>query len=321
MIRIALKRSFTSWLVFLVVMCVLPFVVPSNYLRICIFANFMAVFAMSWDILSGYTGYVSFGHPALIGVAGYTTAMLTYHLGMPLYASIPLAVLAALGVGMLFFFPALRLRGNYFCLLTLAWLIVIHCLVIAIRPDLTGGTRGLPNLPYVVTGAVPNFYLSFGIVFLVAVGLRYLAKSDIGAVLNAIRLDEDAVSASGLSTLRFKLLAFTLSAVTAGIGGAFYVHYMGAIAPEGVFSVTFLLTIIIAALVGGQNSIIGPMIGAYFLTFLLESLRVYIAGTPRFLLYSAVALALYVWKVRGFYGIIEDMANWHRKRRKAEEHV
>ena len=276
---------------------------------------------MSWDILSGYTGYVSFGHPALIGVAGYTTAMLTYHLGMPLYASIPLAVLAALGVGMLFFFPALRLRGNYFCLLTLAWLIVIHCLVIAIRSDLTGGTRGLPNLPYVATGAVPNFYLSFGIMFLVAVGLRYLAKSDIGAVLNAIRLDEDAVSASGLSTLRFKLLAFTLSAVTAGIGGAFYVHYMGAIAPEGVFSVTFLLTIIIAALVGGQNSIIGPIIGAYFLTFLLESLRVYIAGTPRFLLYSAVALALYVWKVRGFYGIIEDIANWHRKRRKAEEHV
>jgi branched-chain amino acid transport system permease protein len=303
-------------------MCLLPFVVPSGYLRTCIFANFTAIFAMSWDILSGYAGYVSFGHPVLIGAAGYTTAMLTYHLGMPLYFSIPLAVLVGLAAGMLFFFPALRLRGNYFCLVTLAWGQVTHSLVIAIRPDLTGGTRGLAGLPYVVTGAVANFYLSFGIMFLVAAGLWYVAKSDLGAVLNAIRLDEDAVSAAGLSTLRFKLFAFTLSALTAGIGGAFYVHYTGSIAPESVFSTTFLLTMIVAVLLGGQNSIIGPIIGAYFLTFLLESLRPYIAGTPRFLLYSAIALGLYVYKVRGFYGIIQDIANWNReRRRKTEEHA
>jgi branched-chain amino acid transport system permease protein len=282
----------------------------------------MAIFAMSWDILSGYTGYVSFGHPFLIGTVGYTTAMLTYHLGMPLYASIPLAVLVGLAAGMLFFLPGLRLRGNYFCLVTLALMVILHHLVIAIRPDLTGGTRGLPGLPSVVMGSIPNFYLSFGIMFLIAVGLWYVAKSDIGTVLNAIRLDEDAVSAAGLSTLRFKLIAFTLSAFTAGIGGAFYIHYAAAIAPESVFSVSFLLTIVIAALIGGQNSIIGPMIGAYFLTFLLEYLRPYIAGPPRFLLYSAIALGLYVYKVRGFYGIIQDIANWHReRRRKAEEHV
>jgi len=317
----ALNRSFTRWLIFLVVMCVLPLVLPSSYLRTAIWANFMAIFAMSWDVLSGYSGYASFGHPALIGAAAYTTAMLTYHLGMPLYASIPLAVVAGLVVGMLFFLPALRLRGNYFCLVTLASLIVLHSLVIAIRPDLTGGTRGIVGLPHVVVGAIPNFYLSFGIMFLVAVGLWYVVRSDVGAVLNAIRLDEDAVSAAGLSTLRFKLIAFTLSAVTAAIGGAFYAHYMGSVHPESVLSLHLLLTILLAALVGGQNSIIGPIIGAYFLTFLLESSRAYIEGPPRFLLYSVIALALYVYKVRGIYGIIQDIANWYRKRRKVEEHV
>jgi len=90
-------------------------------------ANYLAIFAMSWDILSGYTGYVSFGHPFMIGIAGYTTAFLSHqggfqspHLVLPLYATISIGVGAGLGAGMLFFLPGLRLRGNYFCLVTLA---------------------------------------------------------------------------------------------------------------------------------------------------------------------------------------------------------
>jgi len=228
----------------------------------------------------------------------------------------PLAVGVGLGAGMLFFLPGLRLRGNYFCLVTLAWLIVIHHLVIAIRPDLTGGTRGITALPMVAMGAIPNFYISFFIMVAIAMGLWYVARSDIGAVFNAIRMDEDAVSTAGKSTLRFKLLAFTLSAVTGGIGAVFYIHYLGSISPESVFSVTFLLSIIIAALIGGSGTIIGSIMGAYFLTFLLEYLRPYLPGTPRFLLYSVIALGLYVYKIRGFYGIIVDVRNWYRERRR-----
>lgn len=321
--RPTLTRSLMGWLIFIGVMSILPAFLPSSYIRICIFANFLAIFAMSWDILSGYTGYVSFGHPFLIGMAGYTTAFLSHqggfqppHLVLPLYATIPIGVGVGVGAGMLFFLPGLRLRGNYFCLITLAYLIVVHHLVIAIRPDLIGGTRGMTGLPSVVMGATPNFYLSLALMFSIAIGLWYVSRSDIGHVFNAIRMDEDVVSTTGLSTLKFKLIAFTLSALTASIGGAFYTHYVASIAPESIFSVTFLLSIIVAALIGGQNSIIGPIIGAYFLTFLLEGLRPYIAGTPRFLIYSAIALGLYVYKVRGFYGIIQDVANWYRERRR-----
>ena len=311
-----LSRSLRWWLIFIGVMCILPLFVPPGYIRICIFANFLAIFAMSWDILSGYTGYVSFGHPFLIGVASYATAMLCAHLGLPLYATMPIGVGVGLGAGIFFFLPGLRLRGNYFCLVTLAYMIVVHHLVIAVRPDLTGGTRGLTGLPAVVIGATPNFYVSLLLMFAIAIGLWYVARSDIGRVLNAIRMDEDAVTTSGLSTLRFKLIAFTLSAVTASIGGVFYTHYLGSISPEGMFSVSFLVSIIISALIGGQNTIVGPIMGAYFLTFLLEGLRPYIAGTPRFLIYSAIALGIYVYNSRGFYGIIQDVANWYRERRR-----
>ena len=101
-----MRKYLGGWALFGVVMLLTPFFVSSGTLRIMIFANYLAIFAMSWDILSGRTGYISFGHPFLIGVAGYTTAMLTYHLDTPLVISIPLAVLATMIGGTLFFVPA-----------------------------------------------------------------------------------------------------------------------------------------------------------------------------------------------------------------------
>ena len=297
-------------------MCVLGAVLPARWLRICVFSNYVAIFAMSWDILSGYTGYVSFGHPFIFGLAGYTSAMLSKHLGLPLYATMPIGIGAGLGAGMLFFLPGLRLRGNYFCLVTLGWLIVIHNLMKTVRPDLTGGTRGLTNIQHVFLGANDNYWLSLGIMFAVALGLWYVSRSNTGAVFNAIRMDEDSVSTAGLNAFRFKLLAFTLSAVAGGLGGVFFTHYLGAISPESTFGIDFNLTVIIAALIGGQNTILGPISGAYFVTFLLEYLRPYLPGPPRFLAFSLIALFLYVFRTRGFYGIIQDVTNWYRMRGK-----
>ena len=109
-----MKKSLPWWLLFAVIMSSLPLLISAGSLRIFIFANFIAIFAMSWDILSGYTGYISFGHPFLIGIAGYTSAILTHQFAAPLYVSMPLAILLTLVAGSLFFFPALRTRGTYF---------------------------------------------------------------------------------------------------------------------------------------------------------------------------------------------------------------
>ena len=269
-------------------MCLLPLFVSTGTLRIYIFAHFLAIFAMSWDILSGYTGYISFGHPFLIGIAGYTTALLTHHLATPLYLSIPLAVLVTMVAGTLFFLPALRTKGTYFALVTLAFMEVTYHLLHVVKPKLTGGTRGLSGLPFLVTGAIPNYYVSFLSMFLIALGLWALSRSGIGTVLKAIRMDEGAVKSSGLNTTKLKLFAFTLSALVAGIGGALYTHYLGSISPRGMFDINFLFTILIAALIGGEQSIIGPIMGAYFLTFLLEYLRPYIPGAWRFFLYGVI---------------------------------
>jgi len=323
-----LFRSLRWWLIFILVMSVLPLFLPSGALRICIMANFMAIFAMSWDMMSGFTGYISFGHPFLIGIAGYVTALLSNqggfqppHIVLPLYATIPLAVAAAVGGGMLFFLPSMRVRGPYFSLVSLAFMMLIHRLVIAIQPEMTGGDRGLTNLPAVVTGVTQNYYLSLGIMVAIAIGLWFVARSNIGTVLKAIRMDEDVVESSGISTYRFKRFAFMLSAVTAGIGGAFYTHYLASISPRGAFSATFLLNIIISAGVGGMGTIAGPIAGGYFLTFILEYLRPFLAGSWRFLTYAIIAIVLIVYKPRGFYGIAQDIGNWYRERgRRGEQY-
>ena len=121
-----MNKKLLLWALFAGLMCLLPLFTSTGTLRIFIFANFLAIFAMSWDILSGYTGYISFGHPFLIGIAGYTTAMLTHHMETPLFVSIPLAVIVTMIAGSLFFFPALRTRGTYFALVTLAFMEVTN---------------------------------------------------------------------------------------------------------------------------------------------------------------------------------------------------
>lgn len=316
--RAHLVRSLLGWLAFGVVMCLLPAFVSTGTVRILIFANFLAIFAMSWDVISGRTGYISFGHPFLIGIAAYTTAMLTYHLDTPLWLSIPAAVLATLVGGTLFFLPALRIRGTYFALVTLAFMELMYQLTQVIAPKITGGTRGLSGIPSLVSGALPNYYLTFGLVFAIGLGLWFVLRTRIGTALAAIRMDEGAVAASGLSTIRLKLFAFMTSAAVAGIGGAFYVHYLGSVAPRGLFDINFLFTILVAALLGGSATVAGPILGAYFLTFLLEYLRPWLPGPERYVLYGAIALVVYVLEPRGLHAIIRNTARRLVPRRSSE---
>lgn len=280
-------------------MILLPQIVDSGTLRTIIFANYLAIFAISWDILSGRTGYISFGHPFLIGIGAYTTAILTKRFDVPLELSIPAAVAMTMAGGLVVLLPALRIRGSYFALVTLAFMELMYQLVQVVRPDLTGGTRGMSGLPTITRGAQNGFYLSAALLFAVALGTWLVMRTRLGTALSAIGMNEDAVAGSGLSVTRLKTVAFLFSAFVAGLGGAFYVHYLGSIAPRALFDVNFLFTIIVAALIGGAGTTIGPMIGAFFLTFLLEYLRPWLPGAERYLIYGGVALVLYMYQPAG----------------------
>ncbi len=294
------------WAALIIGMLLLPHLVSKGTLRTIIFANYLAIFAISWDVLSGRTGYVSFGHPFLIGIGAYTTAILTKRFDIPVEISIPLAVVATMLGGLIVLLPALRIKGSYFALVTLAFMELMYQLVQVIRPDLTGGTRGMSGLPTLTRGAVNGFYLSTALMLAIAVSMWLLMRTRLGTALSAIGMNEESVRGSGLSVTRLKTFAFITSAFIAGLGGAFYIHYLGSIAPRALFDINFLFTIIVAALIGGAGTIIGPLVGAFFLTFLLEFLRPYLPGAERYFVYGGIALLMYMYRPKGIVVLIEQ---------------
>jgi branched-chain amino acid transport system permease protein len=236
-------------------------------------ALFFAVFAMSWDVQSGYTGEISFGHGLFFGVGAYTSAILQTQQGMGLLATIPLGMLAAGFVGLLIGFPSLRLQGPYFSLITLVTPIIVVRLFNFV-PDITGGATGLFTTT-LTTGPVPGYLIAFGLFVGALFLFLAITRSDAGIVLTAIREDELAVEAAGLNPAKFKLFSFVLSGLVGGLAGALFVHtYAGGfVAPSDLLALTVSIEVIIASILGGIGTITGAAIGGLFL-FLF---RTYIA--------------------------------------------
>ena len=297
---------FVLWISFAGVLFLLPEFVSRGTLRTMIFACYLAIFGISWDILSGRTGYISFGHPFLIGIGAYTTAILTKRFDVAVELSIPIAIFVTMVAGLFVLLPALRIKGSYFALVTLAFMELMYQLVQVIRPDLTGGTRGMSGLPTLTRGAENGFYLAATLMILVAFSSWLLMRTRFGTALWALGMNEQSVLGSGISTIKLKTCAFLVSAAIAGLGGAFYVHYLGSIAPRALFDINFLFTIIVAVLIGGIGTIIGPIVGAFFLVFLLEWLRPVLPGAERYFVYGGIALLLYIYQPNGLMALINS---------------
>ena len=209
--------------------------------------------------------------------------------------------------GLVVLLPALRIKGSYFALVTLAFMELMYQLVQVIRPDLTGGTRGMSGIETLTRGAVNGYYLAVTLMVILTFAAWLLMRTRLGTALWAVGMNEESVRGSGLSTTKLKMFAFLASAFTAGIGGAFYVHYLGSIAPRALFDINFLFTILVAALIGGAGSIIGPVFGAFFLVFLLEWLRPWLPGAERYFIYGGIALMVYMYQPKGMVAILESL--------------
>jgi branched-chain amino acid transport system permease protein len=237
-------------------------------------ALFFAVFAMSWDVVSGYTGEISFGHGLFFGVGGFTSAILNADFGLGLMMSIPLGMVAAAIAGLLIGVPSLRLQGPYFSLITLVTPIIVLGLF-KFAPELTGGATGKFTGTLSVDPAMNYAYAFLLFVFTLGLFLA-ITRSDAGIVLTAIREDELAVEAAGLNPAKFKLFAFILSGSVGGLAGAMYVHtYLGGIAtPSDLLALVISIEVIIAAILGG----IGTIVGAAVAGLVLFLFRIYIAN-------------------------------------------
>jgi len=259
-------------MVFVLGLMCLPLLTQDPYLlRILILTSIFAIFAASWDLLSGFTGQVNFGHALFFGVAAYTTGLINVNFGLTPWISIPLGGLGAVLAGLIIGIPCLRLRGTYLALTTLAFPIILLGIVFAF-PDFSGGELGVSGLSRLSSARVYDYYICVSLMLILGFIMWKITDSKTGIIFHAIREDEVAVRASGINTTYYKLLAFCLSGFFAGISGGLYAHIMRTVGPS-TLEVSMSFQVIIWSVFGGIVSIYGPIAGVFILFPLTEILR------------------------------------------------
>ncbi|WP_306056716.1 branched-chain amino acid ABC transporter permease [Natronococcus wangiae] len=281
--------------------------VLGGLLRTLALASIWAIFAMSWDIQSGYTGYISFGHSALSGAAGYTMAMLLAHVdpALPLWITAPLSVLAALVLGLLIALPTLRLEGPYFSLITFVAVLLFYRLTTAF--GWLGGIPGFSEPDVFTWNPVVRYYYMLVPMLLIAAALTFLARSNLGMILVAIRENESAVSAAGIDPTKFKIWSFVLSSIPMGIGGVLLVGFTGNVDPNTFVVADNSIEMIAMAVVGGMSSILGPLGGAFFIEIFSHEVLHGFSTPVRYLFLWTLVLLVLVFARDGLFRRI-----WHR---------
>ena len=268
------------------------------------------VLGTAWNILGGYTGYVNFGITAFFAIGAYSTVVL--HKLVPAF---PLPVMIAVGgvqagiVGLGTGYLTLRLRGVFFSIATLALAVVVQTLIT--NWDFVGGARGAyvlrPRYAPLIGGEYMQylFLIMLGLCVLVLATARAIERSALGFGFAAIRDDEAAAEASGVPTLRLKLMATALSGGFMGMAGAplpFYVTYLD---PASGFSLNYAVNAIAMPLIGGTSSWLGPVIGAVLVGGLQEYLRVTISSAVNVLVAGVLMVVFVIVAPQGIVGLFQ----------------
>jgi branched-chain amino acid transport system permease protein len=321
------RRSARSWLrsphppalVVLAGLICYPLVLPgaTYYQTVLLLAFLLAVQAMSWNIISGFTGYVSLGHSVFLGIGAYTAGILTARLGVNPLVLAPLggvvAVVAAVAVGAV----VLRVRGHAFVIITIALLLAMQ-LAVTNFASLTKGSDGitLPLPPWSHDIQNIPFYYAFLALVVATFGFSaWIRRTKFGTGLVAIRDDEGKAAAIGVNTTVYKVLAYAASAVFVGVAGAVYAYFLTFLNPTGAFSILPSVAIVLAALAGGRGTLYGPLIGAFIVQFAGETATVYGGGEQARLLLFGPALVLVVMFLP--HGLLPTLQRYVDKRRAA----
>ena len=253
----------------------MPFLhLPAFYESFLYIVFHWIVLATSWNILSGYSGYFSFGHGAFFGAGVYTTAVLAGKYDVPFLWTLPAAALVAalLGLGLgAVVFRVRHVRGELFALLTLAATFVLATIVLNTPIDGGPGVYlSAVSVPKLAPTPSGSFYMMALVLAIGTIAIAYaIARARLGLGLFAIHDDEDAAEVMGVPAYRYKLVAFGVSCALAGVAGGIQALFVSYVTANGTFNITVPLTVVLMSVLGGTRSWIGPAIGATAITILL----------------------------------------------------
>ncbi len=264
-----------AMLLFVLALFSLPLWAGDYMLAMACIVGIHVIATLGLNLTTGNAGLISLSHGAFLGVGCYTVAWAA-KLGLPFYLCLPLGGALAAVLGLLVGLPSLRVKGIYLAVATLAAHFILT-FVFREWDSVTGGVPGT-SIPrarlfgFELIGDRRNFYLIFTVAVLGAVAARNLARSYIGRAFVAVRERDFSAEILGVHLLRTKLMAFALGAFYAGVAGGLLGYFYGAITPE-YFVLTLSVFYLAAAIVGGLGTVLGSVLGAVFMTFVPEALR------------------------------------------------
>src|ERR1700722_1551670 len=262
--------------------------------------------ATAWNILGGYTGYVNFGIPAFIALGAYSTVVLHKLTSLPLIVMMLVGGIVSGLVGVGTGYLTLRLRGTFFSIATLAMAVVMQTLVT--NWTFVGGSRGAyiirpATVPYLGIDYIQYLFLMMLGLCVLTVGVaRAIEKSRLGYGFATIRDDDLAAEASGVPTLRLKLIACGLSGGFMGMAGAPLPYYVTYLDPVSAFSLSYAVNTIAMPLIGGTSSWLGPILGAILLGTLQQVATVTISSAWSLLLVGVMLVIFVVAAPKGIIG-------------------
>jgi len=224
------------------------------------------ILAQSWNILGGYTGQISLGNAAFFGTGALSFHFLAWGGGLPFYVALPAGGISAVILASFIGIPALRLRGVYFAIGTLALAEALRITVNNLFPL----TVYIPTAHIVTYTLLPRYYLAL-MVAVITQGLAYcMIKSKIGLAVMAIRDDEEGADTVGVHLFKYKFVALVFSSFFSGLAGGIFTYYQTSVVPTFLFSPHWTFEPLVAASVGGSGTLLGPVIGSVFLIILTE---------------------------------------------------
>ena len=269
-------RSLVPLAIFAIAYAAIAMLVKNSYYQLMLTLVLVwAVFGLSWNILSGYTGLISFGHAAFFGIGAYTTVLGQVYLNLSPWITIPIAVALGALAGVIVGFPTFRLRGHYFALAMLAYpLALLYVFEWLGYQELTLPMRRDAPFAY-MQFEDPRINTMIALVMLIGTVIvtRLIERSRFGMALLAIKQNEAAAEAAGIDTLRWKLKAITVSAAIAAMAGGFYTVVLLVVTPPSVFGMLVSAQALTVAMFGGVGTVWGPVIGSVILIPVSEILH------------------------------------------------
>jgi len=294
------RRQIALLLLIIAILAALPVVIKSDStINLAVYVLLYVSLASSWNILGGFSGQTNLGHAAFFGAGTLATRFLWLS-GWNLFPSLLAGGLLAVALALLVGIPAFRLRGVYFAIGTLALSQILYITV--------GNTfsmiSSIPAQDLAVYQLAPRYYLFLGVALLTTGTGYVLVNSRLGLGIMAVREEEDAAESLGVSALKHKLLALTLSAFFGGLtGGAFAFYHVGYY-PQLTFGPEWTFDSMMMAYIGGVGTIVGPIIGAVFFVILRELLALKLAEM-HLIVFGTLFILVVLFLPGGFVGVWE----------------